>query len=229
MNRPSITLLVLVLLVLVAPGAALSHGSLPDDGFEIPLDDFPPFLPPPPPPPIPLDIPDDSLVPADPVGYLDGSSAVTPTGEYTYTVPIAVPPGRAGMEPSLALSYSSRGGDGLAGVGWSLSGLSEIRRCGRSLATEGEVDGIDFDNTDRFCLDGQKLVAISGPYGLTGAEYRTERDPFARIFSYGGAPGSPDSFEVRRKDGRIARYEAIAAPRVEASSVWPNDLDDVRV
>ena len=78
-------------------------------------------------PPPPVDMPPpptDTTVPSANVGYLPGSSSVTPTGQYTYSVPIEVPPGRGGVVPDLALRYNSRAGNGLVGVGWSLAGLS---------------------------------------------------------------------------------------------------------
>jgi hypothetical protein len=48
------------------------------------------------------------------------------TGSVSYTLPIALPPGRQGSEPSLALRYGG-GGNGWCGVGWSL-GLGAIQR-----------------------------------------------------------------------------------------------------
>jgi len=48
------------------------------------------------------------------------------TGAATTRIPIDVPPGPGGFAPNLALTYSSRSGDGPFGVGWSL-GISEIR------------------------------------------------------------------------------------------------------
>jgi hypothetical protein len=58
----------------------------------------------------------------------DGDSSVsTQTGALTYSYPIQVPPGRNGMAPQLALSYSSQAPlyGGIA-AGWSLS-IPEIR------------------------------------------------------------------------------------------------------
>jgi len=66
-----------------------------------------------------------------------GTPEVDSWGQSAYTVPITVPPGTAGMAPSLALTYSSRGGDGPFGLGWSLSGLSSITRCPAALAACG--------------------------------------------------------------------------------------------
>lgn len=58
----------------------------------------------------------------------DGESGVaTSTGAFTYSYPIAAPPGRNGMRPSISLSYSSQGAiyGGIA-AGWALSGLPLI-------------------------------------------------------------------------------------------------------
>jgi hypothetical protein len=109
---------------------------------------------------------------------------VTATGEYEYSIPIDVPDGRVGVQPSLALTYSSRGHNGHLGVGWQLRGFSEITRCAKTFATESVSDGVHYDAGDSFCLDGHKLMAISGAYGADGTEYRTEDDSFSRIVSH---------------------------------------------
>ena len=144
------------------------------------------------------------------VGALPGGGGVSPTGEYTYRIPIEVPAGRAGMQPSLALSYSSRSRNGHLGVGWQLEGLSEINRCPKTLATEGISSGIRFDAEDSFCLDGQKLIPL-GPFtnkadGCGGIEYRTEDDIFARIATCELAHHKIERFTVWLKDGRIREY-----------------------
>ena len=54
-------------------------------------------------------------------------SVASQTGALQYGYPIATPPGRQGMAPRLALSYSSQGATyGGIAVGWSLS-IPEIR------------------------------------------------------------------------------------------------------
>src|SRR5438034_10006405 len=42
------------------------------------------------------------------------------TGTGNFTVPIALPPGRAGFQPQLNLVYSTGHGNGCFGQGWSL-------------------------------------------------------------------------------------------------------------
>ena len=141
---------------------------------------------------------------------------VSPTGAASYTVPIAVPPGTAGMFPSLALSYNSQGGNGLLGVGWSLSGLSAVTRCPKTLVQDGIKSGIQYDANDKYCLDGQRLVAISGTYGANGAEYRTEREGFSKIVSYGSNGYGPTNFKVWTKSGQIIEFGNTADSAIEA-------------
>ena len=79
-------------------------------------------------------------VPAKPtglsVGTLPGTAGVE-GGAASYRLPIEIPPGRAGMQPEIALTYSSRNGNGIAGVGWAILGhqqhlpLSSDARAGR--------------------------------------------------------------------------------------------------
>src|ERR1700743_3792299 len=51
---------------------------------------------------------------------IPASFSVSATGAFSYSVPLAVPPGRAGMLPALSLDYSSQNGDGLEGIGFVL-------------------------------------------------------------------------------------------------------------
>ena len=141
-----------------------------------------------------------------PVGTLPGAFAVDADGNATYSIPIDVPPGVAGMQPSLSLNYSSGGGDGLAGIGWGLSGLSSVARCQRTVLDDGYAAPVAFDGEDRLCLDGERLVLVSGQYGRDGAEYRTRRDSFRRVIGHGSLWDGDSWFQVYEGSGRIAEY-----------------------
>ncbi len=127
-------------------------------------------------------------------------------GAATYSIPIAVAPGRAGMQPELSLNYSSNSADGILGMGWSLGGLSAITRCGRTFAQDGVAGGINFDSNDRYCLNGQRLIPIRGANGALGMEYRTEVDSYAKITSHGGHVNNPHFWTVRTKEGQKIIY-----------------------
>jgi len=153
--------------------------------------------------------------------YLPGNSSVSPTGEYHYEIPLDVPEGRNGMKPTLSLAYTGGLGNGPLGVGWKISGLSAISRCAKSLSSEGYVEGIDYIGfndygpKDGLCLDGQKLVMLSGGQGLDGSEYRTEHDVFSQITAKSSYPWTaPDSFTIKTKSGLIRTYLPVKATRV---------------
>ncbi|MET7458562.1 SpvB/TcaC N-terminal domain-containing protein, partial [Streptomyces sp. NPDC005574] len=157
--------------------------------------------------------------------YLPGSSQVGSDGSYSYSIPFAVPQGRSGVQPGLSLEYSSGGGNGLLGMGWSLAGLSAIGRCAKTKATEGVVAGVKLDSSDAFCLNGQKLVTVktgdNAPKGNgeDGAEYRTEADKFSRIISHvkaSNAGSGPDTFTEETRDGRTRVFTAFTADQVKA-------------
>jgi YD repeat-containing protein len=151
---------------------------------------------------------------------IPGSFSVSPSGAATYTSPIQVPPGTMGMQPGLALSYSSQAGNGLLGVGWSLGGFSAITRCAKTLAQDSVKTAITLTNNDAFCWDGQRLMAISGAYGAAGTEYRTELESFARIISYGAQGAGPFSFIVETKSGHIMHYSPIVSSGQTTAHIW---------
>jgi hypothetical protein len=117
-------------------------------------------------------------------GVMPGEFSVSESGAANYQIPLAVPPGTAGMQPSLSLSYNSNSGNGVLGMGWTLGGLSVITRCPATKVQDGLIDGIDFDANDRFCIDGQRLIAINGTYGANHTEYRTEQVTMASTSNF---------------------------------------------
>ena len=145
------------------------------------------------------------------VGSLPGDVVVTNKGNATYSMPISLPEGVAGMTPELSIDYDSTGGNGLLGMGFSLGGLSAISRTATTLEQDNMTDGIDFDDNDRFVLDGQRLVCVAGTYGAPGSEYRTEIDSFVRVIAHGTATSGPNYFTVETKSGLTKTYGASAA------------------
>jgi RHS repeat-associated protein len=147
-----------------------------------------------------------TLTPSNVVGTLPGGGQIGPTGQAGYSIPLELPPGAGGLVPSMSLSYSSGGGNGLFGLGWSLNGFSSIDRCGKTIADDGAFGPVELDEDDALCMDGQRLILVAGTHLQPGAEYRTTRDPFARI-RYGTFGSSPfAAFEVEWPNGRVSRY-----------------------
>jgi hypothetical protein len=85
------------------------------------------------------------------------------TGHIQSSYAFVVPPGRAGVTPSLGLSYSSAGGRRFAGRSWTL-GLPSIERRTRSgpprFRDPAPGSPVNPDETDLFYFAGQRLVPI---------------------------------------------------------------------
>lgn len=109
--------------------------------------------------------------PPKPRDVKDGDFSVSDTGAGTYAYELDVPPGRQGMQPTVALRYSSQGAirGGLA-VGWTLD-FPAIRLD----TTEGRLAGeVHYTST---MSGGQRLVPTAEPVSVAGAvAYRAEQD-----------------------------------------------------
>lgn len=92
-------------------GAGGDSGYIDPDNYGVPK----PF------PVDPLVYPTDSVVPTTAPIALPGTSAVTDSGDMTYTIPLRVRDGPGGMKPHLSLVYGGAG-NGRLGAGWGLSG-----------------------------------------------------------------------------------------------------------
>src|SRR5258705_7089456 len=127
-------------------------------------------------------------------------------GDAKLSYPIEVPPGRLGLQPQLAVSYSSGGGNGWMGVGWDLSQ--------RAITIETRWGVPRYDGTretETYMLDGEMLTPVAHRGDLvarsTGDKIfhtRTEGQ-FRKIVRHGSSP-STYWWEVTDKNGVRSIY-----------------------
>jgi RHS repeat-associated protein len=143
------------------------------------------------------------------------------TGGSSYGVTIAPAPGRAGLAPSVRLSYNSYTGNGMCGIGWSLSFMSLQRQTDKGFP--------EYNAGDTFVFAGEELV----PLNNAGQDWRCENERgfqrLRRIDSDGD--GSPDAWEVTERNGtrhtlgrfrgQNNRWSVVENP--EKSSLQPFD------
>jgi len=137
------------------------------------------------------------------VGTLPGNLTVNNRGLPNYRVPLPSVSGRAGLEPIISIIYDGRTDNDIAGVGCFVDiGFPQAIVRGRSiLARDSIVQGVKFNNDDKFYLDGKRLVSTEGSYGYPGSFYRCEVDSFLDIEATGVS--GIDTFIARDKSGNV--------------------------
>lgn len=142
------------------------------------------------------------------VGSMDGTFSVSPTGGATYSIPIKVPGGVGGFQPHLAIIYNSQAGNGVAGYGTSISGLSSITRGVKDIFHDGTANGIAFGADDALYLNGVRLILVSGTAGQNGAVYNPESDPYTQVTVHGNCSSTTNNiwYEVLSSDGTTYRF-----------------------
>ena len=121
-------------------------------------------------------------------------------GSMSHSVPFVLPEGYAGMTPELALSYSSSGGQSVAGMGWSFPTPFIERLTLRGLPT--------YDLDDEFAVGGaEQLVRIPG---TNPPEYRARFEQgFTRwTWHDAGLDGDEGYWVAEHTSGRIEYYGA---------------------
>lgn len=128
------------------------------------------------------------------------------TGTGNFSVPIILPPGRNGLQPSLTLQYSSGSSNDVFGTGWNI-GLPGVTR-----KTSKGIPVYD-DKTDVFILTSpEDLVPIKVEESIDSgiAHQKTYYRPrteglFARIIRHKKSNGE-HYWEVRTKEGNVSWY-----------------------
>lgn len=122
-------------------------------------------------------------------------------GAFSTGIPLSVPP-HYDLTPQLSLGYSSSGGQGWVGVGWSLAGFASIERTGPGGGTPQFYDG-----ADSFFYDGQELVPCAwnsvSPSCTSGGTHSTKIENYLRIRR------TDNTWTVTAKDGTSFTLEPI--------------------
>ena len=140
------------------------------------------------------------------IGATGGTFNVNSIGAGTYTIPLEVPLGIGGFQPDLSINYNSMSGIGIAGYGWNIGGLSAVTRSPQTYYHDGQSVGVNLTATDRFSLDGQRLICINGTYGSNNSEYRTEIDNFTKVICLTDGTATPKRFLAKTKGGLELHY-----------------------
>src|SRR5215470_6647517 len=138
------------------------------------------------------------------------------TGTGNFTVPIALLPGRNGFQPQLSLVYSTGHGNGLFGMGWSLSVPGIRRKTAKGIPRYRDL-AASLAERDTFILSGSEDLVFVGRLndeaGVVVDQYRPRTEGlFAEIFRYRDAAQSSDYWRVRSKDGLVSFYGTNPAP-----------------
>lgn len=148
------------------------------------------------------------------------------TGTGNFTIPIALPSGRNGFQPSVTLVYSTGNGNSPFGLGWQLSIPGVTRKTSDGIPRYQDI-------SDTFVLSGaEDLVPVDGDFpGIVRYRPRTE-GLFARIEYHRDADNS--HWVVHSRDGLISTYgtpnrfnsesEAGAEPADIADPVSPQRI-----
>lgn len=149
-----------------------------------------------------------------PVGTIDGHASVDLNGSANYNLTLDVPPGTNGISPKINISYNHHFPDHQLGLGWSIGGLSMIRKENENLFADDITRALD-PNCQTFwsqgpsnpvCplyLDGNKLVPDPGASNT----FYLENDNFSRI-TYNS---TQNVFLVETKDGTKMEYGSNAS------------------
>lgn len=129
---------------------------------------------------------------------------VTPIGAATYNIPIDVPPGIGTMVPQLSIGYNSMQGNGMAGLGCSIQGLSVITRSVRDIYHNKNAGRLLYNEYDALLIDGKRLIPKGNDIMNDGNVYVLEDKPFTEVVLHGTA--TDIWFEVKNSDGRTMRY-----------------------
>ena len=135
------------------------------------------------------------------VGTPKGALSVNNSGAAVYSIDISAPNGGS-LTPSIGVSYNSQSGNGLAGFGFNITGLSCITRGCKDLYHDKQIAGTSYGISDALFLNGQRLILKTGTYGYNGSTYTPEGDPYTIVTLHNNINTSACWFSVVCADGK---------------------------
>ena len=151
------------------------------------------------------------------VGQISYQEDVSPTGGRIYTIPFLVSPSSK-FPPEVCLQYNSQSGNGVAGYGWNIGGLSSITISNKSLYYHGTVAPANINDPDAvYSLDGLPLVVNDDP--VSSIEYPLETSKGHIIAKKHITGNVLESFTVLYPDGSRAVYGVPGS--TSSGSVYP--------
>ncbi|MDL2224433.1 hypothetical protein LJB92_03880, partial [Bacteroidales bacterium OttesenSCG-928-M06] len=138
------------------------------------------------------------------VGNLEGTLDVNGLGGAVYSVSIECPPGINGMHPTISLVYNSQAGNGIAGMGWAIGGLSMISRVPSSWHYDSYKSSIQWDKRSALVWDNQQIRAKN--FNSTDSVIYYSEYGIESIKGYDVNDWGPLYFKVRTKEGLELQY-----------------------
>ncbi|KAK7452669.1 hypothetical protein VKT23_012067 [Stygiomarasmius scandens] len=151
-------------------------------------------------------------------GSLPVNSTVDPNGSLAIQVPIRVPPAK--LSPDLSISYHSAVHEmTVLGHGWELDAFSLIQRTAATVVQDGFAGSVNYDSNDRFTLNGQRLMHISGN------EFRYEIEQWSKVVAVGSDLANPESWIEYLPNGNVRLYGSttdsnLPAQGQSATRIW---------
>jgi hypothetical protein len=155
-----------------------------------------------------------------PVGAIAGADA-SGNGAASYNVPIAIPKGANGMQPSISINYSSAQKNGLLGWGTNLAVESSITRGNKNIYFDGSISPMKGDNSDAFYLDGQRLLLVSEV--VTGGQYyalfKTEVLSQVKIEAFGNTSNEINYWKITSADAGVSEFGNTIDSKIQLGNI----------
>ena len=145
------------------------------------------------------------------VGCVPYEESISPSGGRIYTIPFAFSP-LSEFPPQTGLMYNSQAGEGNAGYGWSINGISMISLTNKTQYYHGDNAAANINSQDHvYALDGNVLVQNDD--STTSTEYPLET-----------AQGHILAMPIENEDGVVIQFQVLYPDGRRA--VYGNPLSD---